>query len=70
MKEVIKIGQLWRGDTRTMWRIAKVVELGSQPKRRKITVQDVAAGYTFKLYESEFRTLYYLHKDVPQGEAE
>jgi hypothetical protein len=64
MEPEIKIGQFWKGSAVAGFKVVRVVKVGEQPKRRRITYADVERGYTFTEYESVFRSTFSLRKDV------
>lgn len=62
----IKVGQIWEGSVIVGFRRVKIIKVGNQPKRRRITyayhsggtTQPFNRGYEFTDYESVFRHLY------------
>src|ERR1035437_7471885 len=58
MVQEIKVGQIWEGCARNGFKRVRIVKVGEQPKRRRITYVDLNWGYTFTEYESTFRSDY------------
>ena len=54
----VEIGQIWGGNARVAFRKVRVVKIGDQPKRKRITYAFLDEGYTFTDYESVFRSNY------------
>jgi hypothetical protein len=60
----IKVGQIWQGGLPTGHKLVRIVKIGDQPKRRRITWSDIGRGFTITEYESTFRQDYSLKAEA------